>query len=354
MRSLRVAAQAMVRGTAWLAASTCLLVPAGCQPPDDSGEPATMVVLYPATGVREFLDQEGQFVFLLPLVGLSESGTLEGRLARRWEHTPDRRAWTVWLRSDVRWHDGAPVTANDIAFTVELLSRPDVGYISPGTVDIAVIDDSTFVYSSTVTSPLSDYRTYYPEHLLEELDPTKFYEWEFWTEPVGNGPYRYVQHLPKTMMELESNPDYFRGEPIIERVVLRFGEPQLIELLAGNVDALTSVSPMDLPKIANDSRFDIHYQYGFDTQSIYWNHRTDLFRDARVRRALTLAINRRELLEVLNLSVELPLFDVIFSQRQWDDLPEPHPFSQLAAGCLLLWGIHRRRARRSRLDRKRP
>jgi len=286
-----------------------------------------------ATG--PYYDSPAQFLVFLPMVARNAEGDFEGRLALNWEPSEDYRSWTIQLNPDVHWHDGVPVTAGDIAFTIELLSRPEVGYLPPGAIDITVIDDSTFVFSSSVISPLSDYRTYYPRHLLHELDPEKFYEWAFWTEPVGNGPYRYVRHAPKTMMELESNSEYFLGEPEIGRVILKFGEPRLVELLAGNVDVLTSVSPMDLPKIAGDPRFEAHYQYGFDTQSIYWNHRTVFFQDARVRRALTLAIDRRELLEVLNIHAELPLFDVIFSERQWGGLPDPLPHDRQRAEALL-------------------
>ncbi len=280
-------------------------------------------------------DAPAKFLVFLPLVTRNAAGELEGRLARSWEPSEDHRNWTVHLNTDVRWHDGVAVTADDIAFTIELLSRKDVGYIPPGTVDITVLNDSALVFRSTLSSPLSDYQVFYPKHLLETLDPTRFYEWEFWAEPVGNGPYRFVRYVPKTMMELEANPDYFRGKPAIERVILKFGEPNLTELLAGNVDVLTSISPMDLPKIATDPRFEVYYQYGVDAQSIYWNHRSALFEDARVRRALTLAINRRELLEVLNLAAELPLFDVIFSDRQWNGLPAPHPHDRMQAEALL-------------------
>ena len=270
-------------------------------------------------------DLPAQFLVFLPLVARNVYGELEGRLARSWEPSEDFRSWTVHLNTAARWHDGVPVTAADIAFTVELLSRPDVGYLAQGEVTITVLDDSTFIYQSTLNSPLADYRTYYPKHLLDTLDPTRFYEWEFWTRPVGNGPYRYVRHVPKTMMELHANADYFRGKPAVQRVVLKFGEPQLTELLAGGVDVLTSVSTLELLKLANDERFEVYHQYGVDVEAIYWNHTSEFFRDARIRRALTLAIDRRELLDLLNLPEGLPLFDVIFSQRQWNELPGPLP-----------------------------
>ena len=59
----------------------------------------------------------------LPLVSRNEEGELEGRLARRWEHSPDYRIWTIHLRTDVRWHDGEPVSAHDIKFTLDLRCR---------------------------------------------------------------------------------------------------------------------------------------------------------------------------------------------------------------------------------------
>ena len=72
----------------------------------------------------------------------------------------------------------------------------------------------------------SDWTIFLPRHLLEDLDPGAFYDWDFWTHPVGNGPYRYVRHVPKTMIAFEANPDYFLGQPKIERVVLKFGDGQ--------------------------------------------------------------------------------------------------------------------------------
>jgi peptide/nickel transport system substrate-binding protein len=294
-------------------------------------------VQYPAdeAAVGPNFDLPAQFLVFLPLVARNADGELEGRLARSWKQFENFHSWTVHLNTAARWHDGVPVTAADIAFTVELLSRPDVGYLAQGEVTINVLDDSTFIYESTLNSPLADYRTYYPKHLLDTLDPTKFYEWEFWTRPVGNGPYRYVRHVPKTMMELHANADYFRGKPAVQRVVLKFGEPQLTELLAGSVDALTSVSTLDLLKIADDPRFEAYHQYGVDVEAIYWNHRSELFRDARTRRALTHAIDRRELLDLLNLPADLPLFDVVFSQRQWSELPGSLPHDPRQAVRLL-------------------
>ena len=82
---------------------------------------------------------------------------------------------------------------------------------------VQVVDDYKLIFLSKVPFyGLDTYDVYYPKHLLKDLDPNKFNDWDFWSEPVGNGPYRYVRHVPKTMIEVESNPDFFLGEPKIK------------------------------------------------------------------------------------------------------------------------------------------
>ncbi|MEJ2342631.1 MAG: ABC transporter substrate-binding protein, partial [Gemmatimonadales bacterium] len=144
--------------------------------------------------------------------------------------------------------------AHDVAFTIDLLMHPDVAQIPAGAFSVTALDDSTY----TVDIATSDHRTVtpmartrrgipLPKHLLEDLDPASFFEWEFWLKPVGNGPYRYVRHTPQTMVDLEANPDFYLGPPAIKRVVLKFsGENQLVELLSENVDVALYVEWADL------------------------------------------------------------------------------------------------------------
>lgn len=80
----------------------------------------------------------------LPLTATDERGERVGRLARSWEHSSDYREWTVRLLSDVRWHDGVPVTAHDVAWTLEFLRHPDVLHEPPDAYDLTVLDDTTY------------------------------------------------------------------------------------------------------------------------------------------------------------------------------------------------------------------
>jgi peptide/nickel transport system substrate-binding protein len=99
--------------------------------------------------------------------------------------------------------------------------------------------------------------------------------------------------------------------------------------MSGNVDAVNYLPPLEAVKIAKDSRFNMYHEFWFGKVFlIMWNHRNDLFRNPAVRRALTLAINRRELHGVLNFPDNLPIFDVLITKGQFHrgEVPEPLPY----------------------------
>lgn len=330
-------------------------VAAGCGPQEDatvrSGDRAreagedTLTVLYPGDEriLSPITAMPAKFLVFLPLVERDEAGDLRGLLARSWEHSQDYREWTVQLRTDVRWHDGESFTARDVAFTYRLLQDPDVLWLPPDHVTVETVDDSTarFTYGPAGGNPLDTWRTIYPAHLLEEKDPATFSEWEFWTRPLGVGPFRYVRHVPKTMMELEANPDYFRGRPAIDRLILKFSGAAgggIPELLAGNVDALGWAGRMEVLKVRGDDRFQIYHADNPDAvRAILWKASDPRFERASVRRALTHAIDRRELRQVLNFPADVPVLDALATRRQYrrGELPDPLEHDRARARRLL-------------------
>lgn len=300
------------------------------------------IVCDPALCGGPFGDTRSLLFLSLTTGDVLEGGEPKPLLAERWEHSADYREWTIHLRSGVRWHDGRPVTARDIEFTLRLFAHPDV--LRPqarGLESATALDDSTvrIRYSKPSRAPLESGTVYYPRHMLEGLDPRKFSEWDFWKQPtVGNGPYRLVRHIPQTLMELEANPDYYGGKPEIERVILKYATPMITELLSGEVDVIHVIEQAAIPRLVRDSRFRVYYQIiPYARIQILWNQRHAPFRDAAVRRALTMALDRRELHRTLNLPGDLPLTEGIFTVEQYrrGDLVAPLPFDPEAAKVLL-------------------
>jgi peptide/nickel transport system substrate-binding protein len=302
---------------------------------------STLTLLYPGdeTYFSHCVYGEPRYLMWDRLFDYDSDGNLMGRLAETWEHSPDYRTWKISLHKEARWHDGVPVTAHDIKFTFELLGNPEISWVNPDDYTIEIQDDKTYTitcHDSPYYSPLDIEGLYYPKHLLEDLNPHDFCKWPYWSHPIGNGPFRIVRSTPKTFVELEANPDYYLGVPKIERLILKFSWPPLTELLSGHVDAAIAVNRNDVLKLKKDPRFRSYYKLG-RPHAIFWNHNNPKFKDPRVRKALTQAINRKELLGVINLPDDVLVFDVPWTKDQYrrGELPEPLPFDPEEAKRLL-------------------
>lgn len=169
------------------------------------------------------MDMPAKFLVFLPLFQWNSRGEVEGRLAEHWEHSPDFRTWTIRLRDGIRWHDGVRVTAHDVKFTLEVQSQWMGASLSDAPFSIRVLDDLTcsITHRRRVWEIFDDWTVCLPKHIGEKFDPKEFYDWDFWTHPVGNGPYRHHRTVAKTLIEFRANPDYYWGKPRIERVVLK-------------------------------------------------------------------------------------------------------------------------------------
>jgi len=340
-RAQQQAALAAIARREWLLQMLALTA-AGCARRDSRGNARPSTVIMAVSSVEDIKPDNSDLDFLIfsSLAHADDAarGDFVPRLAASWEHSDDYLEWTYHLRRDVRWHDGVPVTAHDVKFTLDLLSHPDVAQYSFESV--RVVDDYTVTIRvrRLANSGYQDDIVYYPKHLLEGLDPKTFMNWDFWTRPVGCGPYRFVRYQPGTMIEFEANPEYFRGKPKIERLVLKFvGTAGLTELLSGQVDVVHRGQPSQIPRVLADPRFRVYRSFRPDAPVIYWKHDHPLFRDARVRHALTLAIDRGECLRMLNLPSDLPGSDGVFTPRVLigGQLPAPLPYDPAQANALL-------------------
>jgi peptide/nickel transport system substrate-binding protein len=163
------------------------------------------------------------------LMRIAGDGTPEPDLAARWDVTPDGLTYTFTLRTDATWHDGAPVTAQDVAFTIAQLQAP--GFAGPPAlaapwagVQVFVDDARTVLFH--LPQPSADFLTrcavgLLPAHLLQGVAPGALPDAAFNHAPVGTGPYRLLT-LDGAQALLEANTSYVLGAPAIHNVELRF------------------------------------------------------------------------------------------------------------------------------------
>jgi peptide/nickel transport system substrate-binding protein len=238
-------------------------------------------------------------------------------LAERWDTArvkPDSLELTLHLRPAVRWHDGRPVTARDVAFTYDRARDTATAYPNASSFDfydprVVMVDDRTVRFRLRPHSEFLD--AFYqlpimPEHLLGSVPPGQLATYPFGTRtPVGNGPFRFVRHTPGQEWVFEANPDFPKalgGRPYLDRVVYRFIPEQttlLTELLTGVLDVYIAANAGQAQRITAGPRTRLVAAQGRQWNWIAWNERRPMFADARVRRALTMAIDRRQIVDAL-------------------------------------------------------
>lgn len=148
---------------------------------------------------------------------------IEPDLATSWTISPDGRTYTFNLRHDVKWHDGVPFTARDVAFTVTAIQNPDTrSPLSPSWLNVKAEpkDDYTVVFTlPNPYSPFIDSTTFgiLPSHILEASDPSSLRIAPFNQQPIGTGPFKVKNFaVSEGEIELEANNDYYGGRPKLD------------------------------------------------------------------------------------------------------------------------------------------
>lgn len=266
-------------------------------------------------------------------------------LAISWEVAGDSLV-VLRLRPDARWHDGRPVTADDVAFTIERQRDPTVA--SPRVADVAAVQSVTVVDSVTVNVRLSRAGQYtvnallevvpVPKHLLEGADPAQLRRDPFGRSPVGNGFFRFGRWDPGQQLVLEANTEMPEGRPALDRIVIRVVpdiNAALTELLSGDADLL-KITPDHRDRIEASEIAKLHTALQVRPTWIAWNTQRAPTNDVRVRRAILMAIDREKLAAGLfgNLA-EPALSPIPTGLREHSDDVTPIPFDPAGAARLL-------------------
>jgi peptide/nickel transport system substrate-binding protein len=236
--------------------------------------------------------------------------TFRPGLADEWSFADDSLSLTFRLNPGATWHDGRPLTARDVAFAVGLCKDERVPYSAVRWLDR--IGDVVAVDSLTVRFEFTERYPYQlmdavvcrplPRHLLEGVDPARLGEHPFSRDPVGNGPFRFVRWVPQQSVELAAYDGFFRGRPHLDGVIWRVipdWTSLVTQIANGDVDLVVAVLANYVPELERDPDLVLHAFPGRRYTYIAWNLRDPLFADRRVRRALTMAIDRQGLVDAL-------------------------------------------------------
>jgi peptide/nickel transport system substrate-binding protein len=236
-------------------------------------------------------------------------GRPEADLAN-WFLSQDLLTYTFLLKPNVLWHDGQPLTADDVAFTVKLMQEPAY----PGRADlvqfwqaitVTVSGPQTIAFTLPEPfAPFLDYTSFgvLPQHLLKEVSAAQLQQAPFNLQPVGTGPFAFERWLAEgntvTGLRLKRFADFYGQLPLLTEAEFRFFPEAAAALEAyqqGDVLGISQLTSADLPASAEQPGLRVYTALEPEYTLIFLNQRDDavpFFKEKKVRQALLMGLNR--------------------------------------------------------------
>lgn len=244
------------------------------------------------------------------LVKFDERGIPRADLAEAWGVAPDGTVYNFTLRANAVWHDGTPVTSDDVIFTIERMKS--AGSLVPqdikdlwGRITVEKLNDKNLKFTLPEPFvPFMDYLTFgiLPKHLLESIPPEQMLDAQFNINPVGTGPYKFdhliVDDGQITGVVLTINTNYYGDAPFIEQVVFRYYQTSADALDAyeqGDALAISRVAPEALPAALEEPNLSVYSSPLPQMSFVFFNLKNpdvEFLQNTNVRRALMFGLNR--------------------------------------------------------------
>jgi peptide/nickel transport system substrate-binding protein len=241
------------------------------------------------------------------LTRVDETGMVRPDLARKWDISADGLIYTFTLRSDVQWSDGAPVSADDVLYTLQTIQAsdyPGLSYISDlwRTVAITEINPSAVRFQlSEPFSPFLDYTTIglLPSHILKDVSAADLPEAPFNRQPIGTGPF-VLDELTVDHATLSPNARYFGPRPYLGNLDFKF-YPDAESLFAaygrGEIEGISQISPENIDQARAIKSLTLYTARLSGYTLVFFNLDKPQFQQKEVRQALSYATNRQALID---------------------------------------------------------
>jgi peptide/nickel transport system substrate-binding protein len=281
-------------------------------------------IFHPTVNTSNF-DREVELLVFNRLVSLDSSMRYVPDLAESYTFSPDATVLTFKLKQGIKWSDGQPFTAEDVAFSYETLAHGKfvrgndefatklLGFQDYNTGRTAHVEGvkvlGPYEVSFTFQGPYRDAlvkfvnQSVFAKHIWEKVPVEGWLDAiELLRNPVGTGPYKLVEYVPDQYVRLEAKEDYFKGAPKIKNFILKVSNPDTrqVEILNGELDIarVTSWKPNDLKPYtdAGIAFAEIPEIMGY---FLAYNFNEPLLADVNIRKAIYTALDRPAIVQAI-------------------------------------------------------
>ena len=311
------------------------------------GPVATLNPLFASSGA----ELAASHLLFSSLYDYDAGGYLRGSLASTTAVDPTGKEYTVTLRKGVKWHDGADLTAQDVAFTAQLMKDPATRALPALRVAwkdtvVTVIDSHTIKFA--LTSPNAAFPqaltfAVLPQHILKNVAPQSMRENSFSNAPIGSGPFQLKllqlvnESEGRKIVHMSAFPKYYRGEPKLSRFQLHiYGSDSAImnALRTGEVSAATDINTKNAMSV-DKSEYDIISKPVNSGVYALLNTTQPILKDKKVRQALQIGTDTAAIRKSVSDTVRPLELPFVNGQLTGEGLPTAPAFDLAKASALL-------------------
>jgi peptide/nickel transport system substrate-binding protein len=263
-------------------------------------------------------------------------------LAESWTVSPDQKTYEFKLREGVKFHNGEPLTAEDVKFSFQ---RAKGKILHEKVKDVVIVDPLRVRF--VLNEPWPDFMMFYgtftsgaawivPKKYVEQVGPDGFKK-----HPIGLGPYKFVSSTPGVDLVMEAYEGYWRKMPSVKRLVFKSvpeATTRLAMLKRGEVDVAYLLDAAMAQDVKRDPALKLAFSGGIGTFYLdffdQWDAKSP-WHDRRVRLAASYAIDRRAISEAETLGASPPTGNIVLKKFDFALPLEPHPYDPAKAKQLL-------------------
>ncbi len=277
-------------------------------------------------------------------------------LATGWTWAPDSLSIAFHIDPKARWHDGAPVTANDVRFTWQLYADSATGSLVRPlilSIDSVTVRDSVtpvFWFSRRTPEQFLDaawQMRILPQHVLASVPRAEIKNAPFMRNPVGSGPFKFARWEARQTIVLDANPDYHLGRPHLDHVIWSIApDPSatLMRFFTGDANFIEFFHPSDMPELAKHPELMVQLYPIMQNGYVLFNERDrkdrkaphPIFGNRETRRALSMAVDRAAIVQsVFDSFATVGHGPLVTSYPSYDPTVQLLPFSTDSAKRIL-------------------